>query len=649
MSSLFNCLSVRSLFFYAIILISAANGLRADEGEWRPIPSDDRALKDNPEYPGSSAMILYKRDYWDHVDKVRELHYQIKIFNQAGKSYADIEIPYNSKTQELKDEDISARTIYPDGTIAEFHGAIFDKTLIRTRKENLSAKTFSLPEIIDGSIVEYRYRIKTKKEEDFFYTWLVQEDLYIREAHLWFRPAMNSSFKIIERGGTQGTSFSKTNDDLFHVTLHDLAPFQDEVYSPPKITQQMRYYILYDFSAFGIRINMDHEIRTYAEEHVNDFIGIEKEVRKITDQLIDEQDTDEKKLRKLYSTVQERIRNLSYEEQYTKKERKQEKLKQRKSAKDVWNYGYGDASEIIYLFTALCRAAGFAADTISVVERETNLFDSGIPLTYQIDGELVVVSMGSEQVYLDPGTRFAPFGWIPWWKQKVRGLRLGKNYVTEMDIPLLEPERNTEEHHMIVELQPSGSASIQLTERYTGLQAVDFRNEFFDLSEEQKQSRIRERLNDFFDTAEIEEVHWKGLDSYDKAVEFSYKFNIPGCGVVLSTRLIVKPAIMTNKSPFPQWERKLPVYLPDSYVHNHTVEIVPPAGFEIEYLPEDRHFGNAIGEYQYQLRETDGLIKFQSNFVIHAAIVGVADYFNSKVFFDRIEADEQRFLLLRRQ
>ena len=133
------------------------------------------------------------------------------------------------------------------------------------------------------------------------------------------------------------------------VTLRDLPAFEREVFMPPEASIQMRYHLRYS-RRFSL---------SFYVPFMNGFIGEPKKLRAIVQKLVSPQDEPETKLRKLYAAVQERIRNLSFEEGYTKKERKREKLKERRSAKDVWQYGYGFAGEITRLFAGLCRAAGF--------------------------------------------------------------------------------------------------------------------------------------------------------------------------------------------------------------------------------------------------------------------------------------------------
>src|SRR5438270_3621764 len=106
---------------------------------------------------------------------------RIKILTEKGmrpqpEGYADVQIvlPPSFTISELK-----ARTIHPDGKIIEFTGKPFQKTLIKGRGIKFLAKTFTMPEVTAGSIIEYKYRlympdhtISARNE------WTIQHDLY---------------------------------------------------------------------------------------------------------------------------------------------------------------------------------------------------------------------------------------------------------------------------------------------------------------------------------------------------------------------------------------------------------------------------------------------------------------------------------------
>ena len=100
--------------------------------DWPPIPPADLVLADNPVEPGSSAMILLKRDFRDDIKGTIDVYRRIKVFNAAGREHANLEIPFLRGRQEV--QDFAGRVTQPDGQTIEFRGPIYDKTILRARK-----------------------------------------------------------------------------------------------------------------------------------------------------------------------------------------------------------------------------------------------------------------------------------------------------------------------------------------------------------------------------------------------------------------------------------------------------------------------------------------------------------------------------------
>ena len=69
---------------------------------------------------------------------------------------ADVQLPYWNGQTAI--DDIRARTIRPDGSIANFEGKPFDKEIVKAGGIKFRAKTFSLPDVQPGCIIEYKYR-----------------------------------------------------------------------------------------------------------------------------------------------------------------------------------------------------------------------------------------------------------------------------------------------------------------------------------------------------------------------------------------------------------------------------------------------------------------------------------------------------------
>src|SRR5439155_14590094 len=138
---------------FLVCILSALS--HADKKEdWLPIGPQELQIKDVPGDPGAPAIQIYYAQYIDNSDRSQFVHRCIKILNETGKKYADVEIVTGPGAGV---KDLKARTIHPDGSIVEFTGKPFDKTLFKSRGIKVLAKTFTFPDATVGSIIEYKY------------------------------------------------------------------------------------------------------------------------------------------------------------------------------------------------------------------------------------------------------------------------------------------------------------------------------------------------------------------------------------------------------------------------------------------------------------------------------------------------------------
>src|SRR5262249_21621143 len=154
----------------------------ARAGDWQPINPADLTMTELPEAPGADAVLLYHERITDDNEQFDAEYFRIKIFSDAGKRYADVQIPYFRSSQQVKG--IKARTIHPDGKVIDFSGQVYDKLVEKTHGYKVWAKTFTLPDVQTGSIIEYKFD-SHHAGVVFDTTWRLQADLFTR--HLLFK------------------------------------------------------------------------------------------------------------------------------------------------------------------------------------------------------------------------------------------------------------------------------------------------------------------------------------------------------------------------------------------------------------------------------------------------------------------------------
>src|SRR5579871_3151410 len=154
---------------------------------FQPVSQDELKMTSEPKAPGAPAIILFRQvDRDDRGNTAHEdIYVRLKIFTEEGRKYADIEIPFLKEMGNVVN--IHARTIKPDGTIINFSGKAFDKSIVKARGIKYVAKTFTLPDAQPGCVLEYYYT--TDLGETLYNSrWILSDELFTKHAKFSLRP-----------------------------------------------------------------------------------------------------------------------------------------------------------------------------------------------------------------------------------------------------------------------------------------------------------------------------------------------------------------------------------------------------------------------------------------------------------------------------
>lgn len=427
----------------ALAILTSLHLLPAHGDDWLPISPADLALKDNLAQPGAHAMILYRQSVIDAAranidgDSVSE-YIRIKIFTQEGTKEADREIEFVKGESDVKD--VRARTIHPDGTVVNFDGKVFEKTVVKVSGLKFLAKAFTLSDVQPGCIIEYKYRLQNKAQYLHDEHWTLSGSLFTREAHFSIIPYLRSdSYPLFYRqfGLPNGAVPERQANGSYTMVVHDILAIEDEPFMPPQRAIEARVDFYYRDLNEPANETVEHfwtrigkKMNDVLEGYINKKGTLEKELARI----VSPSDPPEVKLRKISARVQQ-IRDLAYEEQKSQKERKQENLKDNSNVEDVLKHGYGNGRQIDFLFVGLARAAGFEASEVYIAERSRNLFMPKLEDPAELNDDIVWVRAAGKEYWLDPAARYYPFGLLPWYETSTQGLRLNKQGGEFVDVP----------------------------------------------------------------------------------------------------------------------------------------------------------------------------------------------------------------------
>ena len=154
----------------------------ASADDWLPVTPDELHMTSEPKAPRAPAIYLdYQVDRDDQSSQETD-HVRIKILTEEGRKYGDVTIRFDENHEWISG--IEARTIRPDGSILRFDGKVYDTPIVKGQGVRYMAKTFTLPDVQVGSIIEYRYKRHSRDVGSVHYVynsrWLLNDELYIR-------------------------------------------------------------------------------------------------------------------------------------------------------------------------------------------------------------------------------------------------------------------------------------------------------------------------------------------------------------------------------------------------------------------------------------------------------------------------------------
>ncbi|MGZ4877824.1 MAG: DUF3857 domain-containing protein, partial [Candidatus Angelobacter sp.] len=475
---------IRLYLSFALLLVFIAPA-SAQKEDWQPIAQDDLNINQVPGNPGADAVQLYYANYIDDSAGSEFVYHRVKILTESGKKYADVEITagINNDVGNLK-----ARTIHPDGSIVEFTGKPFDKTIFKGRGIKWNAKTFTMPDVTVGSIIEYKYKVKNYTSD----LWILQHDLYTVREYVTFQPR-HWGERVSWSGRNLSISPPVKKSDGWELEWKNVPAFQTEANMPPEANYKPSVSFYYFREDIKNEEKFWEEIGKFLHEFIERYIGNRKEIKEAALQAIGTETDPEKQLRKLYDRAQQ-IRNLSYERARTDEERKKEKIKNNENLGEIVKRGYGDSEDITAFFVGMARAAGFDAQVVLVSNRREAFFS---PKVLTLDGLrtwMALVNVKGKDIYLQPGVRFCPYGLLRWANTSTDALKFDKKGGTFVMMPPLTSDRSSTKRIAKMELVDEGLLKGEISVEFQGEEALEHRLDARDSDDAGKKKDLEDEL-----------------------------------------------------------------------------------------------------------------------------------------------------------
>ena len=606
-------LSVRS---YCFLLALFAMALLWPARSWAqgfpPISPEDLKMTSEPKAPGAPAIILFREvDRDDNGRTSHEDNYvRIKILTEEGRSYANVEIEFNRADETVTS--VHARTLKSDGSVVNFDGKILERTIEKAQGLKYLVKTFNLPNVQVGDIIEYQFTYDLSDRFIYGSQWILSHPLFTRDARFSLKPYKstysNMTLRWTWQGLPAGAQPKEGPDHILRMEAHDIPAFQLEDYMPPPNELKTRVTFIYEDEYLDRDTDQFwRHVDKKRYEFLESFVDKRKAMEQAVSQIVSPNDPPEVKLRKIYDRVQQ-LRNTSYEIEKTAQQEKREKEKPVENVEELWKRGYGSGQQLTWLYLAMVRAAGFEAYGVWAANRNQYFFTPKTMENRKLNSNVVLVKLDGKDLYFDPGAAFTPFGMLTWPETGTPGLCLNKEGGKWITTAL---PRSSESHIELVSklrLTDTGNLEGKLKVTYTGLEAMYHRLEARNSDDVARKKFLEDRVKSQIPvTAEVELTNKPDWTNSETPLVADFDLNVPDWASNAGKRMLIPSALFTavEKHTFEHSNRTHPIYVAYPYEKSEDLTIALPQGWQVSSVPPPQTRDGHVVSYSLKV-DNDG-------------------------------------------
>ena len=641
-----------SLFAFVFLLLapSCRMGVVVAD-EWQPISPDELKMTSLPEAPGAPAVILYRQvDRDDSARTGNQYNYvRVKILTEEGRKYGDVEIPFFKDQGSI--HGLKARTIRPDGTVANFDGKAYDKTIVKARGLKYLAKTFTLPDVQVGSIIEYHYSYDLHEGYVYDSRWILSDELFTKYAKFSLKPNKDFALRWSWPVGLPAGTVPPKQEPLGPIRMEarNIPAFQIEDFMPPE--NELKFRVDFTYTDGDLEKEPEKfwkKLGKKLNDRAEGFMGKRKAMEQAVAEIVSANDTPEGKLQKIYARVQQ-VHNTSFDLEKSEQEQKRDKQKEIGNVEELWKQGRGNARQINWLFVALARAAGFDAYSVYISARSQYFFKPEIMNASQLDGDVALVKVNGKDIYCDPGSKFAPFGLLPWEETFVRGLRLDKEGGSWVDTSLPESSASTITRTAQLKLEDDGSLSGKLTITFSGLEALSRRNEERNEDETDRKKFLEDQVREYVPVGiEVELTNKPDWSAAAPTLTAVYDLKVPGWASGAGRRALLPVGLFgaTEKQLFEHANRVHPVYFQFPFQKMDDVSIDLPLSWQVSSVPKPVDHDAKAAKYTLKVESDKGTLHLTRTLRSDLLMIDTKHYGTLRSFFQAVRTgDEQQIIV----
>jgi len=592
-------------------------------------------------------------------DNGRELEYKfytrIKILKSAGTDLATLKI-YLRKSSSIDAEEISdisgsSFTLVNNG-IKEVQ--LDPKSIFNTDESKVNnSASFSIPGIVAGSIIEYRYTTHSPFLFSF-HSWVFQSDIpkvksvftAVIPGIYTFNISLGGSRKLdtqkaeLEKGCLVFGNGGVADCSVLTWGMLDLPALHQESFVSamsdftPKIDFELVSYLVNSNYTKKVTSTWRDEDRYMQSEE----FGLKRSIRffkPLLDTLIKSQLSDSLKARRIYELLKQHyVWNDIYDSWADV------------SPKKLWTDRKGMSGELNLALVAALRAAGLNASPLLQSCRRSASPRKLFPVRTDFNNVLAVLDLNGHRYFLDITDKYMPFGFISPEFLSHEG-RLFPDGDSSRWIPITPPQGNKNFIQYDLKMSADGSLKGEINEYKYG----------YDALEERKKRRNFSTQDDYLDAktktwknSRIISYSVNGMDSTEENLHSKFQIEIRNFHADAGKRINFSPFLSPtfSYSLFQEAQRFYPIDFGKPYNETVVIQIQLPAGYKVVSQPVDLQIKlpNDGGFFIMSHDLQDDKYQLSYRFSFLKEVYSAAEYQVLKEFMAQIIKTKQKFMVL---
>jgi len=597
-ATLQSCLLVLLLATYRAPAQQSSAGFHV---AWEPVTDAERQMSAPAVEKDAGAEALlwtvhvvdeYRENYADRAlypERALYHYVRLKVFDEKGKEkFSTIDIEFGPK---IGIEGVAARTIKPDGSIVEMKSnAVYERDLVRAGGRKVRVKSFAIPAVEPGAIVEYRYK-ETREDHNVAYARLqLQREYPVQKVTYYVKPLPGDNNGDLRMGvwafncTTSPLKLEKNGYSSF--TLENVPAFHEEPYMPGQ--PNVRPWALLHYRTVDKRDPDKYwgDIGRKIYGNLKESLKANSDIKQAAAGAVTGANSPEEKAAALIRCLQKTMRGF-YDAGVTDADRakvfaKMPKDRERTAA-EVLKSGLGTSEERNLLLAAMASSVGLEARPVLLPNRNDILFAPQMADAYFLDNADVAVKIGDTWKFYDVGAHLPP-GMLEWSEEGLPALLSDPKKPVFVTSPVAPPASSLTHRTAHLTLSDDGTLEGDVEESYSGHAAPEKRHRLEGESDARQQEIFKEIVVGVFAEAEVSAIAFQNVDNPAEPLIVKYHIKVPGYATRTAKRILLQPLFFEHGAApmFTAAQRRYDISMSYAWKERDELSIALPAGFVLD-------------------------------------------------------------------